>query len=374
MDLFAPINFAKALVHRKVMCLDWPISQIGNPYWEPMEELIHDQNGEIQMKLGKFTKSAGLTALAGIALTGLLVSPSLAAWPDKPIEMACATGAKSGAAIWCRLMSSILSKDLKTRVDVLYKGGGGGNSAAEYVANKPADGYTWLHRNTSYAGYMNLPTFRPDPNQFEVVVHMTKFLYVIGVPASSKYKTLNDVIDDMKAHPGKISVAGNKPGSAHHRHLINLFNAYGVKWNFVPYKGSGGAMKDVLGGHVPVGIIPTGIWMPQVKAGKGRSLVLLNETPYPGVDAPTPKELGKDYKFTHQVQGFFVKKGTPADVKKKIAAAFERVSKSKEYQDYLKNTVGALNVFSVDGPRLTKEFHDARIETGEFLRKAGLIK
>ncbi len=319
------------------------------------------------------TKSM-VAAIAGVAMMGFISSSAMAAWPEKPIEMVCATSPKSGAAHWCRLMSTIISKELGTRVDVLFEGGGGGNTAAEIVANKPADGYTWLHRNTSYAGYMNMPTFKPDPSQFEVVVNMTKFLYVMGVPADSKYKTFEDVIADMKANPGKISVAGNKPGSAHHRHLINVFNAFDVKWNYVPYKGSGAAMRDVLGGHVPIGIVPTGIWLPQVKGGKGRSLLLLNESPYPGIDAPIPKDLGKDYQFTHQVQGFFVKKDTPDDVKDKIAAAFENASKSQEYQDYLKNTVGALNVFSTDRPKLTKEFHDARMETGEFLRKAGLIK
>lgn len=326
------------------------------------------------MRMVKSTKIIGVTALAGLAFAALTSTAVKAAWPEKPIEMVCATSTKSGAAHWCRLMATIVSKELGTRVDVIFNGSGGGNSAAAYVAKKPADGYTWLHRNTSYAGYMNLPTFKVDPNLFEVIVHMTKFLYVIGVPADSKYKTFKDLIDDMKANPGKISVAANKPGSAHHRHLINLFRAYNVKWNYVPYKGSGGAMRDVLGGHVPVGIVPTGIWMPQVKAGKGRSLVLLNEAPYPGIDAPIPKDFGQDYKFTHQVQGFFVIKGTPVDVKKKIAAAFERASKSKAYKDYIKNTVGAINVFSIDGPRLTKEFHDARRETGAFLREAGLIK
>ncbi len=220
---------------------------------------------------------------------------------------------------------------------------------------------------------MNLPTFKPDPSQFEVVVHMTKFLYVMGVPADSKYKTFEDVIADMKANPGKISVAGNKPGSAHHRHLINLFNSFDVDWNYVPYKGSGAAMRDVLGGHMPIGVIPTGIWLPQVEGGKGRSLILLNEAPYPGIDAPIPKDFGKDYQFTHQVQGLFVRKSTPEDIKDKIAAAFEKASKSQEYQDYLKNTTGALNVFDTDRAKLTKEFHDARMETGEFLRKAGLI-
>lgn len=318
--------------------------------------------------------AVGSTIMAAFGSLALSASTAVAAWPEKPIELVCATSTKSGAAHWCRLMASTVSKEIGGRVDVLFKGGGGGNTAAAYVAKKPADGYTWLHRNTSYAGYMNLPTFKVDPEQFEVVVHMTKFLYVIGVPTGSKYKTFKQLIADMKANPGKISVAANKPGSAHHRHLINLFRAYDVKWNYVPYKGSGGAMRDVLGGHVPVGIVPTGIWMPQVKAGKGRTLVLLNEAAYPGIDAPIPKDFGQNYKFTHQVQGFFLKKGAPADVKAKIAKAFERASKSQAYKDYIKNTVGAIDVFSVDGPRLTKEFHDARKETGAFLREAGLLK
>lgn len=321
-----------------------------------------------------FIKAAGIAVVAGATSLVVVGTQASAAWPEKPIEMVCATSPKSGAAQWCRVMASAVSKELGVRVDARFEGGGGGNTAAEIVSKAPSDGYTWLHRNTSYAGYMNLPTFKVDADQFEVVVEMTKFLYVIGVPADSKYKTFQDVIDDMKANPGKISVAGNKPGSAHHRHLINLFKAFGVEWNFVPYQGSGGAMRDVLGGHVPVGIVPTGIWVPQVQAGKGRTLLLLNEGPYEGINGPTPKDLGKEYRFTHQVQGFFVKKDTPADIKKKIADAFERVSKGSEYQDYIKNTVGAIDVYDNDAAKLTREFHELRKETGEFLKKAGLIE
>jgi tripartite-type tricarboxylate transporter receptor subunit TctC len=321
------------------------------------------------------TKQMALATIAGFAIVASSVPTVHAAWPEKPIELLCATSAKSGAAHWCRLMATVVSKELGgARIDVNFQGGGGGNTAAAIAAKKPADGYTWLHRNTSYAGYMNLPTFKVDPNQFEVVVHMTKFLYVIGVRADSKYKTFKDLITDMKARPGKINVAANKPGSAHHRHLVNLFRAYNVKWNYVPFKGSGGAMRSILGKDSLVGIVPTGIWMPQVKAGKGRSLVLLNETPFPGINAPIPKDFGQDYKFTHQVQGFFLKKGAPDAVKATISAAFERASKSEGYKNYIKNTSGAIDVFSVDGPRLTKEFHDARKASGAFLREAGLIK
>lgn len=317
--------------------------------------------------------AAALAAAGAVVMFAGTMAPAIAAWPERPIEMVCATSPSSGAAKWCRLFADLVSQDLGQHVEVLFKGGGGGNTAAAYVDSKPADGYTWLQRNTSYAGYMNMPTFKPDPKDFEVVVEVEKFLYVIGVRADSKYKTFQDVIDDMKAHPGQISVAGNKPGSAHHRHLINLFNAFGVEWNFVPYKGSGDAMKDVLGGHVPVGIIPPGIWTPHVKAGKARSLLLLNEEHSDRIDLPIPKDLGKNYAFTHQIQGMFVKTGTPADVKKRIALAFRHAVGTDTYKDYVKKNVHVVPAFNDNGPVINKRFHDARIETGEFLRKAGLI-
>ena len=323
----------------------------------------------------KFFNGISIATL-GLAITFsmAIASPAAAKWPNKPVELVCATSPKSGAAVYCRLIAGIMSKQLGERVVPLFKGGGGGNTAAAYVAKKPTDGYTFLHRNTSYAGYMNMPTFKPDPNMFEVVVHFVKFIFVIGTRADSKYKTFKALIKDMKANPGKISVAANKPGSAHHQHLLNVFKAYNVKWNYVPYKGSGRAMKDVLGGHVPVGIVPTAIWTPHVKSGKARTLLVLNEKRYPGVDAPTPAELGVNYDIKHQVQGFFLKKGVPEDVKKQIRKAFKNAAESKEYKSWIKKTVGAINVFNTDGPALTKHFHQIRMETGAFLKEHGLIK
>jgi len=231
-----------------------------------------------------------------------------------------------------------------------------------------------LQRNTSYAGYMNMPTFRPAPSELQVVVEVEKFLYIIGVRSDSKYKTFMDLIEDMKAHPGEISVAGNKPGSAHHRHLINLFNAFDVEWNFIPYKGSGAAMKDVLGGHVNAGIIPYGIWASHVESGDARSLLLLNEEHYDRIPLPIPKELGGDYAFTHQVQGIFLKVNTPDENKKKIQDAFKKAVETETYKNYVKTNAHVVPQFSIDDAEMTKNFHEMRVETGEFLKKAGLIK
>lgn len=323
-------------------------------------------------------KIAGFAAALPLALALGSAERAVAQdWPAHTIEMVCATDPGSGAANWCRLMAELTGKELGQPVEVLFKGGGNGNEAAEYVASRPADGYTWLQRNTSYAGYMNLATFRPDPEDFVDLVDVEKFLYVIAVPGDSKYQTFEDVIEDMKANPGKVSVAGNKIGSAHHVHLIKLFEAFGVEWNFVPYQGSGSAMKDTLGGHVPVAIGPPGIWMPHVEAGNARFLLLLNEEPTdaPGLAGlPIPAEFGKSYKFSHQVQGMFVRKDTPEEIREKIRQAFQAAVSSPEYQAYLEQNPHVVLAFSADTQKNTQDFHEIREQLGKFLKDQGLTQ
>lgn len=311
-----------------------------------------------------------------MAMTAIVCQPAEAAWPEHPIEMVCATSAGSGAANWCELFAEMVGKELGQPVKVLFKAGGGGNEAATYVDSRPADGYTWMQRNTSFGGYMSLPTFKPNPDDFIDAVDVEKFIYVIAVRADSKYKTFQDLIDDMKAHPGKISVAANKPGSAHHIHLIKLFKAFGVDWNFVPYKGAGGAMKDTLGGHVPAAIGPPGIWLPHVKAGKARFLLLLDSkhSTRPALkELKIPADFGKDYEFIHQIQGMFVKKGTPQPVIEKIEAAFKAATQTDQYKDYVAKNPHVVPAFDGDAKHATARFTATRKEIAAFLKQAGLL-
>lgn len=315
------------------------------------------------------------TVIMVAALIGLKPINANAEWPEQPIEFVCATGPSSSAAVWCRLFAELTSKELGQHVEVLFKGGGGGNTAAEYVVSKPADGYTWLQRNTSYAGYMSMPTFRPDPMEFEVILEIEKFLYVMGVRADSKYKTWLDVIEDMKANPGKVAVAGNKPGSVHHVHMIKLFKAFGIDdFGYVPYAGSGAAMKDVLGGHIPLGIIPYGIWAPHVESGDARSLLLINEEEYDRIPLPIPKDSGQDYEIAHQVQGLFVKVGTPKDIEEKIQAAWKKAVETDRYKEYIETNAHVIPQFNDNTEVMTENFHQIRKETEQFLKDSGLIE
>lgn len=320
-------------------------------------------------------------AIAGaFALLGGLGPASaedVSKWPSHPIEFVCATSAGSGAANWCLLMAETIGAELGTPIEVLFKPGGAGNEGASYVDSRPADGYTWLQRNTSYAGYMSLPTFRPNPDDFEVIADIEKFLFVVAVSSSSKYKTFPDMIADMKAHPGEITVAANKPGSAHHLHLDKLFRAFGVKWAYVPYDGAGGAMKDTLGGHVDAAIGPPGIWQPHVDAGKARYLLLINEehVDKPGLkEIPIPSDYGVTYPITHQVQGIFLKKGTPPEIEAKIVAAIKKAVESKRYKEYLAVNSHVVPALNTDKAAATKAFHDERKTMGDALRAAGLLQ
>lgn len=317
-----------------------------------------------------------MAALALALLAGVASAPARAEFPEQPIEFLCATSAGSGAANWCLLVAELAGENLGQPVEVLFKPAGAGNEAATYVDQRPADGYTWLQRNTSYAGYMNLPTFRPDPDNFEVIADVEKFVYVLGLKADKPWQSFEELIADMKARPGEISVGGNKPGSAHHLHLVKLFEAAGVEWNFVPYDGAGDALRDALGGHVDVAIGPPGIWQSHVDSGDARYLLLINEEPLdrPGIaDLPIPSDFGLDYDMTHQVQGVFLKKGTPPEVVERIQEALRSVIDHPRYQEYLENNTHVVPQFDDDVEAATKRFTDERDTMAETLRAAGLL-
>ncbi len=321
------------------------------------------------------------TRLTGATLAGALflsvAAPAAAQWPEKPIEMVCSTTEGSGAANWCHMMADLVGKELGTPISVLFKPGNNGNEGAVYIAGRDADGYTWLQRNSSYGGYMSLPGFEPDPQQFKVPVEVEKFLYVLAVPDESPYASWEQLVEGMKAADEPLEIAGNKHGSAHHLHLVRLFEAAGLPWKYVSYKGAGDAMRDTLSGQTDVAIGPPGIWMSHLNNGNARFLLLLNEerVDRPGLsDLPVPSDFGLDYPIIHQVQGVFTLDGTPDAVNDRIASAFRAVVGSDAYRDYVASQVHAVPQFSDDIDANTQRFHQLRGMMRKALSDAGLLQ
>ncbi len=320
--------------------------------------------------------AAALAACLAAAVSGSLPAGAQEDYPSQPVELVCSTSPGSTAAQWCQLMAQVLSQEdkLGVPVNVTYKGAGSGNEAAVYTTGRDADGYTILHANASWSGYMNLPTFERKPEDFEFLARIEKFIYALGTHADNPYQSFEDVVAAAKEAPGSIAVAGNKIGSIHHKHILSVFKAAGAEVVHIPYEGSGDAVRDVLGQHVPVALGSIGQFQSHVQAGTIRPLVVLNEARVPAMpDVPTPAELGYTYPISHQWQGIFLKSGTPEPVKAKIREALTAVMASPEYAAYLETSPHVEKNFETD-PAVLKQSFDAELkDTRAFMEENGLL-
>jgi tripartite-type tricarboxylate transporter receptor subunit TctC len=321
-----------------------------------------------------------LPAALGLAAAGLLAGPAAAEkFPSKPIELVCTTSPGSGAASWCHMVADNLQKKefLGVPVKVSFKSGGSNNEPVVYVQSKPADGYTLMHISASFTGYFNLPHFKHSPKDFDVLARMEQHIYALAVRSDSPFKTYQDMVAYAKKNPGRLSLGSNKIGSIHHRHQETLHQAQGLKIRFVPYKGTGDVVKDVIGGHLKIGMAQPGKWQRHVKAGKARVLLLLNETRMNTKlfkDVPVPSDLGIKYSIPHQFQGFMLKKGTPPDRIKILQTALSKISTVKAYKKYIKKQSHVIPSYNGDTAKLNAEMAAGTKKTRALMVKLGILK
>jgi tripartite-type tricarboxylate transporter receptor subunit TctC len=321
-----------------------------------------------------------LPAAIAVAAIGVLSTPAVAEkFPTKPVELICTTSPGSGAAVWCHMVAKHLQKKgfLGVPVKVLFKSGGSNHEPVVYTQGKAADGYTLMHFAASFTGYFNLPHFKYGFKDFDIVSRMEQHLYAIAVRSDSPFKTYKDVVAYAKKNPGRLAMGSNKIGSIHHRHQELLHQTQGIKIRFVPYKGTGDVVKDVLGGHLKIGIAQPGKWNRHLKAGKARALLLLNEKRLPGKnwkDIPVPSDLGINYNIPHQFQGFMVKKGTPKDRIAILQKALGKIDDTEAYKKYVKKQPHVIPAFAGDTEKLNKEFSAGVGATRKLMVQLGILK
>lgn len=324
------------------------------------------------------TLTVAPAAIAAIMLFS--AGPAVAEnFPSKPVELICSTSPGSGAARWCHMVAERLkdSNALGVPVNVQFKSGGSNHEPVVYVQNKPADGYTLLHISASFTGYFNLPHYKFGPKDFDLIARMEQHLYAIAVHKDSPFKTYQDVVAYAKKNPGKLSMGSNKIGSIHHRHQELLHKTVGVNIRFVPYRGTGDVVKDVMGKHLEIGIAQPGKWLPHVKAGNARVLLLLNEKrlKHPAFnDIPVPSDLGIKYAIPHQFQGFMVKKGTPKARIVALQKALGGISNTTAYKKYTKKQPHVIPAYYGNVGALNKEMADGTKATRALMVKLGILK
>lgn len=265
--------------------------------------------------------SKGL-ALAALALTtGLLQAPASAApgFPTRQVTLVvpfAPGGISDGIG---RILATKLSEKWKQTVVVDNRAGGGTIIGTQAVVKSPPDGHTLLLTSFGYTTNQilvkNLPYDAKALAPLNMVAIAPNVLYVHNtVPAGN----VAEMITLAKASPGKLTFASSGNASSPHMAAELFASVTGTDIVHIPYKGTGPAMNDVLGGQV-TGIFDTMQSMQYVKAGKLKALAIATKKRLPGApDVPTFAEAGIPQMEMASWWGFFVPADTPAALRKAI--------------------------------------------------------
>ncbi|SFE31519.1 Bug family tripartite tricarboxylate transporter substrate binding protein [Paracidovorax wautersii] len=243
-----------------------------------------------------------------------------------------------------RLIAQRLGTALGTTVVVDNKGGAGGSVGSEIAARAAPDGYTLLGGTiSSHAINVSLyPKLGYDPiKSFAPVTLIGTNPVVLVVAASSPYKTLQDVLNAAKARQGGLSSASAGTGTSQHLALELMGYKAGIRFTHVPYKGSGPAIQDVIGGQVDMMFDTTVVAAPHIQSGKLRAIAVTSAKRLASLpDVPTVAESGvpglQDFEVVSW-QAIFVPAGTPAPIVTRLHDEIRKILAQPEMQARLRS-------------------------------------
>ncbi|MDH4463436.1 MAG: tripartite tricarboxylate transporter substrate binding protein [Acidovorax sp.] len=271
-----------------------------------------------------------LAVALGFTAHAQTAAPAAAsAYPNKPVRLIVPFPPGGGTDILSRLVATRLTESAKWTVVADNKAGAGGTIGIGEAVKAAPTGYDLVmgQKDNLVIGpwlYKNLPW---DPTKdLTAIAHVAYTPVIIATSASSKYKTLADVIAAAKAAPGTVTYGS--PGNGTSIHLAgDLFEkAAGIKLSHIPYKGSSPALMDALAGNVDLLVSSVPSAMAQIKSGKLRPLAVTSAKRSSSLpDVPTVAESGyKDFDVSTWY-GVFAPAGTPAAVVTTVNAEINKL-------------------------------------------------
>jgi tripartite-type tricarboxylate transporter receptor subunit TctC len=257
-------------------------------------------------------------------------------YPSRPIRLIVTYPAGGGADAMARLISPKLGEALGQPVLVENRGGASGTIAADLVAKSAPDGYTLMLDATNYAVNPSLyPKLPYDPEKaFAPVTLLALFPNVVVVHPSFPATSIAQLIEKIKAEPGKIAFASSGNGSAQHLAGELFRQRAGLDMVHVPYKGGGPALIDVMGGQVPLYFGNMASALPHVKNGKLKALAITGAKRSPAApELPTVAESGMPGYQVYEWNAIFATAGTPPAVVNRLQAEIAKVVKIPEVRD-----------------------------------------
>lgn len=264
-------------------------------------------------------------------------------WPAKPVRFVVPFPPGGTTDILARLVGQHLTEALGQTFVIDNRGGAGGNIGAAEVAKAAPDGYTVM-MGTPGTQAINQYIYTKMPydteKDFAPVSFVARVPNVLVVHPGLGLKSLQDLIKHARANPNKINSASPGPGTTGHLSLELFKTMAGVQIQHVPYKGSGPALNDLIGGQVQMTIDNLPSAMPHIQAGKLTALAVTTERKVPALpDVPTVASVVPGY----EASSWFVVMAparTPDPVVRKLSAEIDKILKKPALLERMK-TLGA---------------------------------
>ena len=310
-----------------------------------------------------------------IALFALMAPLPAAAqsWPDKPVHIIVAFTPGSATDVIGRSVSNELSAKLGQTVIVENKPGAGGTIAAGQVAKAAPDGYTLLLNSSGHtvSPWIYDKLTYDTAKDLRGITLLARQPNILVVSPDKGWKTVDDLVKQAKAQPGKMSFGSAGVGSATHMNGEKFKATAKIDVVHVPYKGTPEALNDVMGGRVEYFFSPVVSALSLI--GDKRLVALANGSPtrssvLPNV--PTTEEAGYKGSAYDYWAGLFAPAGTPQPVIDKLNKALAEVLAMPEVKERLAR-IGA------DPAPITPKEFDALVvrelkENGELVKAAGI--
>jgi tripartite-type tricarboxylate transporter receptor subunit TctC len=316
-----------------------------------------------------FTALALLAALAPIAAK----AEDAASYPSRQIRVIVPFPAGGTADSLPRILAEKLRQKWSQPVIIDNRSGAGGNIGAEAVAGSPPDGYTLLASPPgpiaiNQSLYAKLAY---DPSELKPVALIGTAPNVLDVRPAFPVKTVKELIDYIKANPGKVTFASQGNGSTSHLTAVLFQKLTGTKMVHVPYRGTTPALQDIMGNNVDLFFDNLGSSLALHVGGTLRILGVAGPERAPSLpDVPTVKESGVPDFTSVTWFALMAPKGTPDDIIAKLNATIGDILRENDVREQFEKLGVQVDVMDVNG---TAKFIAAeRVRWGDIIKSANV--
>jgi tripartite-type tricarboxylate transporter receptor subunit TctC len=292
------------------------------------------------------------------------------AYPTRSVQVVVPWAAGGSVDTMARALTAGMGSALGQQFVVLNRDGASGMVGTGAVAGAPADGYMLtfgpITPITNAAQLMRKPAFTVD--SFEYVCQVFENRFGIAVPQKSPYHTLQQLLDGIKAQPGKISYGHIGNGSISHLSMETAIQGKGLVLTGVPYRGEVPIFVDLMADRLDAGIVTIGGAL--MGSRPVRFLAVIGDTRHPGLpDVPTLKELNLPT-LLPALNGLMAPKGTPPAVLRKLEGACREAANGEQ----MKVATGALReqVRHLPSAEFTERTRRDYAEKGALIKRLNL--